>query len=104
VLLCSFDSELFTLLHFIDPVQFLSESEFNAQFGVLEKSTQVQQLQEKLAPYLLRRMKEDVAKGIPPKEETVRSGRGQGPLEEAGGDLHVHYSRASAVRAWECLR
>jgi hypothetical protein len=63
--------ELWTLLFFVDPTVFASQEEFNAQFGVLEKNEQVKLLQEKLSPYLLRRMKEDVAKKIPPKEETV---------------------------------
>jgi len=63
--------ELWTLLHFVDGAAFPSLSEFQAQFGVLEKNEQVKQLQAKLAPYLLRRMKEDVARNIPGKEETV---------------------------------
>ena len=32
---------------------------------------QVEQLQRRIAPHLLRRVKEDVAKDIPPKEETI---------------------------------
>jgi SNF2-related domain len=34
-------------------------------------STQVESLQRRIAPHLLRRVKEDVAKDIPPKEETI---------------------------------
>jgi chromodomain-helicase-DNA-binding protein 7 len=63
--------ELWTLLHFIEPSAFPSLDEFNSQFGVLEKNEQVKELQERLSPFLLRRMKEDVARNIPPKEETV---------------------------------
>ncbi len=32
---------------------------------------QVEQLQRRIAPHLLRRVKEDVARDIPPKEETI---------------------------------
>jgi chromodomain-helicase-DNA-binding protein 7 len=64
-------TELWTLLNFIEPVVFASQEHFQEQYGVLEKNEQVKQLQQSLAPFLLRRMKEDVAKKIPPKEETI---------------------------------
>ena len=63
--------ELWTLLHFIEPTAFPSLVDFQAQFGVLEKHDQVRALQQNLGPYMLRRLKEDVAKKIPPKEETL---------------------------------
>lgn len=64
-------TELWTLLNFIEPNTFSSITDFQDQYGVLEKNEQVKQLQASLSPYLLRRMKEDVAKNIPPKEETI---------------------------------
>ena len=38
---------------------------------ILPLHTQVESLQRRIAPHLLRRVKEDVAKDIPPKEETI---------------------------------
>ena len=66
-------TELWTLLNFIEPMKFASLDEFLARFGSLENSSQVQELHKLLQPHLLRRLKEDVEKSIPPKEETVMS-------------------------------
>ena len=44
---------------------------FQHHFGDLQESEQVHQLQERIRPYVLRRMKEAVEKSIPPKEETI---------------------------------
>ena len=44
---------------------------FLHHFGDLQESEQVHQLQERIRPYVLRRMKEAVEKSIPPKEETI---------------------------------
>jgi SNF2 family DNA or RNA helicase len=63
--------ELWTLLNVIEPNVFASIHTFQEQYGVLEKNEQVKQLQASLSPYLLRRMKEDVATSIPPREETI---------------------------------
>ena len=64
-------TELWTLLNVIEPDAFPSLVAFAEQYGVLRKEEQVKMLQAALSPYLLRRMKEDVAKNIPPKEETI---------------------------------
>lgn len=63
--------ELFALLHFLQPQRFASEEEFLEQYGNLERSEDVTRLQELLRPLMLRRLKEDVEKSIPVKEETV---------------------------------
>lgn len=63
--------ELWSLLHFCDPSYFASKEEFVDKFGQLNDSKQVQDLHSLLKPYLLRRVKEDVAKNLPPKEETI---------------------------------
>jgi SNF2 family DNA or RNA helicase len=55
--------ELWTLLHYIEPKSFSSMSSFISEYGQLQKTEQVTALQHRLSPYLLRRMKEDVAKG-----------------------------------------
>ncbi|CAN0106462.1 unnamed protein product, partial [Discosporangium mesarthrocarpum] len=63
--------ELWALLHFADSHRFADQREFKAQFGDLKASSQVAKLHEMLRPYLLRRVKEDVEKSLPPKEETI---------------------------------
>ncbi|KAJ8576442.1 hypothetical protein ON010_g2769 [Phytophthora cinnamomi] len=65
--------ELWVLLNYLEPVKFASLEEFNASFGKLHSQEQVVKLQQLLAPYILRRVKEDVEKSIPPKEETIIS-------------------------------
>ncbi len=63
--------ELWTLLSFIAPTQFPSLAPFAAEYGDMKDAAQVDKLHAQLRPYLLRRMKEDVAKNIPSKEETM---------------------------------
>ncbi|CAI5733452.1 unnamed protein product [Peronospora destructor] len=65
--------ELWVLLNYLEPVKFASLDEFNKNFGKLHSQEQVVRLQQLLAPYILRRVKEDVEKSIPPKEETIIS-------------------------------
>lgn len=63
--------ELWTLLNFIEPDLFRSLEEFEENFGDMKNREQVEALQRKISPFMLRRVKEDVAKDIPAKEETV---------------------------------
>lgn len=63
--------ELFALLNFADQVNFQDRNTFIERFGQLTDSKQVNDLHTVLKPYLLRRVKEDVAKSLPPKEETI---------------------------------
>ena len=63
--------ELWTLLNFIEPSLFRSLEEFEESFGDMKNRHQVEALQQKISPFMLRRVKEDVAKDIPAKEETV---------------------------------
>ncbi|EEY65872.1 chromodomain-helicase-DNA-binding protein, putative [Phytophthora infestans T30-4] len=65
--------ELWVLLNYLEPVKFASLEEFNQNFGKLHSQEQVVRLQQLLAPFILRRVKEDVEKSIPPKEETIVS-------------------------------
>lgn len=64
-------TELWTLLNFIEPAKFPSIEKFNEKYGRITTQDQVESLQLRLGPHLLRRVKEDVAKDIPPKEETI---------------------------------
>lgn len=63
--------ELWALLNFVDSVTFPNLPHFLAKFGNLQDSTQVAELHKLLKPFLLRRVKEDVEKSLPPKEETI---------------------------------
>lgn len=63
--------ELWTLLNFIEPSLFRDLDDFEGNFGNMANREQVEALQRKISPFMLRRVKEDVAKDIPAKEETV---------------------------------
>ena len=63
--------ELWSLLHFCNRSKFSNLQEFSEQFGDLKGSADVANLHAVLKPYLLRRIKEDVEKSLPPKEETI---------------------------------
>ena len=64
-------SELFTLLNLLDEKVFNSKEAFLESYGQMTDSGAVKQLHKQLQPYLLRRVKEDVEKSIPPKTETL---------------------------------
>jgi SNF2 family DNA or RNA helicase len=63
--------ELWSLLNFADPKRFADMRDFMNKFGDLKSAQQVASLHEILKPYLLRRIKEDVERSLPPKEETI---------------------------------
>lgn len=63
--------ELWTLLNFVDPFKFPDLESFQVKFGNMANRTEVETLQKLISPYMLRRVKEDVAKDIPAKEETL---------------------------------
>jgi len=63
--------ELWTLLNFVDPDVFDNQYDFDYEYGNLQDAETVANLQAIISPYMLRRVKEDVAKDIPRKEETV---------------------------------
>lgn len=64
-------AELWTLLNFIEPSKFYSADKFLQEFGDLSNAEQIDKLHQVLKPYLLRRMKDDVEKSIPPLQETI---------------------------------
>nr|QVX32604.1 CHD3/4/5B [Platynereis dumerilii] len=63
--------ELFHLLNFLEPGKFDDLDNFLDLFSEISKEDQVQKLHEMLAPHMLRRMKIDVLKEIPPKSEFI---------------------------------
>jgi chromodomain-helicase-DNA-binding protein 7 len=63
--------ELWSLLNFIEPKEFYNISQFLSKYGNLETKEQVEEIQENIRPFLLRRLKEEVEKTIPPLQETI---------------------------------
>lgn len=64
--------ELWTLLNFINPDSFDNNiDEFMEQYRDIKSKEKVDELHEAIRPYILRRLKEDVEKSVPPKEETL---------------------------------
>mmetsp|Transcript_4717 Transcript_4717/g.8359 ORF Transcript_4717/g.8359 Transcript_4717/m.8359 type:complete len:1668 (+) Transcript_4717:195-5198(+) len=63
--------ELYNLLHFVEPKMFNDSTAFLDQFGDMQNAEQVTLLQQRVRPFMLRRLKEHVEKDIPAKEETV---------------------------------
>ncbi|KAM0881760.1 hypothetical protein ACQ4PT_032744 [Festuca glaucescens] len=66
--------ELWSLLNFLLPEIFSSADTFDEWFQISGENDQqevVQQLHKVLRPFLLRRLKSDVEKGLPPKKETI---------------------------------
>ncbi|KAJ7124849.1 hypothetical protein O6H91_Y561900 [Diphasiastrum complanatum] len=63
--------ELFTLMHFLDAGKFGSLEEFQQEFRDKNQEEQVRRLHKMLASHLLRRVKKDVMKELPPKKELI---------------------------------
>ena len=63
--------EFWTLLNFIDPDGFGDPDEFYEKYGDMKSKDRIDELHEQIRPYILRRLKEDVEKSVPPKEETL---------------------------------
>ncbi len=63
--------ELWVLLNFVDPHVFDDREKFIDMYGDITRTEQVAELNVAIQPYLLRRMKEDVEKSVPPKQETI---------------------------------
>ena len=64
-------TELWALLTFLDPDLFPSLPAFLEEFGTLTDAAQVERLNTRIRPYLLRRQKNDVEKSLTPLEETI---------------------------------
>ena len=64
-------NELWTLMNFIDPNEFEDSDDFMEKYGDMKSKENVDGLHGVIRPYILRRLKEDVEKSVPPKEETL---------------------------------
>ncbi|KAI3459296.1 hypothetical protein Pfo_015959 [Paulownia fortunei] len=81
--------ELWSLLNFLLPEIFSSAETFDEWFQISGENDQqevVQQLHKVLRPFLLRRLKSDVEKGLPPKKETI--------LKVGMSQMQKHYYKA----------
>jgi chromodomain-helicase-DNA-binding protein 4 len=63
--------ELFALLTYLDPAKFPDPEAYQARFAALDSETHLRELHALLAPHLLRRMKKDVLRDLPPKREVI---------------------------------
>ena len=63
--------EFWTLLNFIDPESYKDMDVFLEQYGDIKSKEKIDELHESIRPYILRRLKEDVEKSVPPKTETL---------------------------------
>jgi len=64
-------NELWTLLNVVNPDLFANCNDFMNNYGDMKSKDKVDELHENIRPYILRRLKEDVEKSVPPKEETL---------------------------------
>lgn len=64
-------NEMWTLMNFINPTEFSSCENFMELYGNMRSKEHVDRLHGVIRPYILRRLKEDVEKSVPPKEETL---------------------------------
>lgn len=63
--------ELWALLNVVDPVTFGDRGYFLDRYGSMQGKQRVDELYDIIRPYMLRRLKEDVEKDLPSKEETI---------------------------------
>jgi SNF2 family DNA or RNA helicase len=63
--------EFWTLLNFINPDDFDDSEAFLEKYGDIKSKERIDELHEEIRTYILRRLKEDVEKSVPPKEETL---------------------------------
>ena len=59
------------MLHFLDARKFDSWESFETEYTNLSENDQVKKLHGLLIPHLLRRLKKDVLKNLPPKKEQI---------------------------------
>lgn len=63
--------ELWSILYFILPEQFPKWEDFEMNFSQVDPTLGYRALQKEISPYILRRMKKDVEKSLPPKIEQI---------------------------------
>ncbi|KAL3497299.1 hypothetical protein ACH5RR_040031, partial [Cinchona calisaya] len=87
--------ELFMLMHFLDAGKFDSLEEFQEEFKDISQEEQISRLHRMLAPHLLRRVKKDVMKELPPKKELI--------LRVELSSMQKEYYKAILTRNYQIL-
>eukprot|EP00978_Attheya_sp_CCMP212_P033461 scaffold135122_cov54-Attheya_sp.AAC.1 len=64
-------TELWALLNIVDPSNFEDLDHFLSKYEDMKSKEELDELHQNIEPYILRRLKEDVEKSVPPKEETL---------------------------------
>ncbi|KAF9587631.1 hypothetical protein IFM89_004463 [Coptis chinensis] len=88
--------EMYNLLNFLQPASFPSLSSFEEKFNDLTTAEKVEELKKLVAPHMLRRLKKDVMKNIPPKTERMV------PVELSS--IQAEYYRAMLTKNYQVLR
>ncbi|KAI3969718.1 hypothetical protein MKX01_020279 [Papaver californicum] len=88
--------EMYNLLNFLQPSSFPSLSTFEEKFNDLTTAEKVEELKKLVAPHMLRRLKKDVMKNIPPKTERMV------PVELSS--IQAEYYRAMLTKNYQILR
>ncbi|KAF6136542.1 hypothetical protein GIB67_015998 [Kingdonia uniflora] len=88
--------EMFNLLNFLQPSAFPSLSSFEEKFNDLTTAEKVEELKKLVAPHMLRRLKKDVMRNIPPKTERMV------PVELSS--IQAEYYRAMLTKNYQVLR
>ncbi|KAL2494135.1 Protein CHROMATIN REMODELING 4 [Forsythia ovata] len=88
--------EMYNLLNFLQPASFPSLSSFEEKFNDLTTTEKVEELKKLVAPHMLRRLKKDAMKNIPPKTERVV------PVELSS--IQAEYYRAMLTKNYQVLR
>ncbi|CAA2998636.1 CHROMATIN REMODELING 4 [Olea europaea subsp. europaea] len=88
--------EMYNLLNFLQPASFPSLSSFEEKFNDLTTAEKVEELKKLVAPHMLRRLKRDAMKNIPPKTERVV------PVELSS--IQAEYYRAMLTKNYQVLR
>ncbi|KAL2473962.1 Protein CHROMATIN REMODELING 4 [Forsythia ovata] len=88
--------ELFNLLNFLQPASFPSLSSFEEKFNDLTTAEKVEELKKLVSPHMLRRLKKDTMKNIPPKTERMV------PVELSS--IQAEYYRAMLTKNYQILR
>ncbi|KAI8568577.1 hypothetical protein RHMOL_Rhmol02G0212100 [Rhododendron molle] len=88
--------EMYNLLNFLQPASFPSLSLFEEKFNDLTTAEKVDELKKLVAPHMLRRLKKDAMKNIPPKTERMV------PVELSS--VQAEYYRAMLTKNYQILR
>uniref|UniRef100_A0A453BG01 CHD3-type chromatin-remodeling factor PICKLE n=1 Tax=Aegilops tauschii subsp. strangulata TaxID=200361 RepID=A0A453BG01_AEGTS len=88
--------EMYNLLNFLQPASFPSLASFEEKFNELATAEKVEELKKLVAPHMLRRLKKDAMKNIPPKTERMV------PVELTS--IQAEYYRAMLTKNYQVLR